>query len=177
MKIYSGDTNDRQTKIRDFLYQHNLKKGEIMIGKPQWFKYRIFGWGLAPRTWQGWVYVAIAAFIIAGGFAMTVNTAIGPWVFGILLAVFILDVIHIMTQLSKVSDERENYHQLIIERNCSFAAIIALIGVALWQTYQNRGTLIASNSPIIPFDISIAIVLGAMLLTKIGSTLYVRSKM
>lgn len=148
-----------------------------MIGRPQWFKYRIFGWGLAPRTWQGWVYVAIAIFIIGAGFAMTVNTAIGPWVFGILLGVFILDVLHMMTQLSKVSDERENYHQLIIERNCSFAAIIALIGVALWQTYKNQGTIMANANFTMPFDISIAIILGAMLLTKIGSTIYVRSKM
>jgi len=28
-----------------------------MIGKPEWFKYRIFGWGLAPKTWQGYTYV------------------------------------------------------------------------------------------------------------------------
>ncbi len=149
-----------------------------MIGKPQWFKYRIFGWGIAPKTWQGWVYVAVAALLIGGVTAMTVNTAIAPWVFGILLGVLVLDVLHIMTQLSKVSDERENYHQLIIERNCSFAAITALVGVALWQTYQNKGTLLASsNTMTIPFDISIAVILGVMLLTKIGSTIYVRAKM
>lgn len=148
-----------------------------MIGKPQWFKYRIFGWGLAPKTWQGWVYVAVAALLIAGSLSMTMTTALHPWVFGIVMGIFVIDVLHIMTQLSKVSDERENYHQLIIERNCSFAAIVALLGVALWQTYQNKGTLIASSSMAVPFDISIAIILGVMLLTKIGSTIYVKAKM
>lgn len=34
-----------------------------MIGKPQWFKYRTFGWGVAPKTWQGYVYVMLAAAI------------------------------------------------------------------------------------------------------------------
>lgn len=29
-----------------------------MIGKPEWFKKKKFGWGLTPVTWQGWVYVA-----------------------------------------------------------------------------------------------------------------------
>ncbi|MGV8150507.1 MAG: hypothetical protein ACP5NV_02145 [Candidatus Woesearchaeota archaeon] len=147
-----------------------------MIGRPEWFKYRIFGWGIAPKTWQGWIYVAVAAFLIAMSLSMTINTALHPWIFGIILGVFILDVLHIMTQLSKISDERENYHQLIIERNCSFAAIVALLGVALWQTYQNKGTILATNTAI-PFDISIAVILGVMLLTKIVSTIYVKAKM
>ena len=147
-----------------------------MIGKPQWFKYRIFGWGIAPKTWQGWVYLAIWAMLIAGSLAITINSAIKPWVFGVLIGILILDVMHIMMQLPKISDERENHHQLIIERNCAYAAIVALLGVALYQAYQNR-TIIQAGSTSIPFDYWIAVILGIMLLTKIGSTIYVRSKM
>jgi len=33
-----------------------------MLGRPEWFTFRVAGWGLAPRTWQGWVY--IAGFVI-----------------------------------------------------------------------------------------------------------------
>jgi hypothetical protein len=146
-----------------------------MIGKPEWFRYRIFGWGLAPKTWQGWVYVAAMAGVLGFVTATTLTAAVKPWIFGIVFGVFILDVIHIMTQMPKVSDERENYHQLIIERNCSFAAIGALIAVALYQSYQNRAVLEAGA--VMPFDASIAIVLGAMLLTKIVSTVYVKAKM
>ena len=40
-----------------------------------------------------------------------------------LLAILLADVLHIMLQLPKTHDERENHHQLLIERNCSFAAI------------------------------------------------------
>jgi len=146
-----------------------------MIGKPEWFKYRIFGWGIAPKTWQGWVYVAVIAFLLGGTFAMGINDTTKMWIFSIILIVFLADVMIIMTKLPKYSDERENYHQLIIERNCSFAAIVALLGVALYQTYQNRLSIQAGTGAI-PFDISILIVLGAMLLTKIASTIYVKMK-
>jgi len=148
-----------------------------MIGKPEWFKYRTFGWGVAPKTWQGWVYVAILVFILGGITAMGLNNAVSQWLFAGVIAIVMIDVFHIMIQLSKVSDERENYHQLIIERNCSFAAIIALIGVAAYQTYQNRALFQTGINVSIPFDWSIVVVLGAMLFAKIGSTLYVKAKM
>jgi hypothetical protein len=147
-----------------------------MIGKPQWFKYRTFGWGIAPKTWQGWVYVAVVALLLGGTFAMGINDTTKMWIFSILMVVLLVDIMVILTQLPKYNDERENYHQLIIERNCSFAAIAALIGVALYQTYQNRLSLQAGTGAI-PFDMSIIIILGAMFLTKVASTLYVKTKM
>jgi hypothetical protein len=147
-----------------------------MIGKAHWFKYRTFGWGIAPKTWQGWVYVAVAAFLVAGTFAMGINDATKMWLFAIIMTILIVDIMVIMTKLPKVSDERENYHQLVIERNCSFAAIIALLAIAIYQTYKNTGFLVSQNGAL-PFDSSLLIVLGAMLVTKIGSTLYVKAKM
>lgn len=145
-----------------------------MIGKAHWFKYRTFGWGLAPKTWQGWWYIIIAAFLIGGTFAIGIADSTKMWLFAIITTIFVADVIIIMTQLPKVSDERENYHQLIIERNCSFAAIVALVAIALYQTYKNTEFIQPKGS--IPFDISILIVLGAMLITKIASTIYVKTK-
>ena len=111
-----------------------------LIGKPEWFTYRIFGWGVAPKTWQGWVYLAVAAALIGGTLAATRDNALGPRLFGGLMALLLLDVLHIMTQLPMHHDERENHHQLVIERNCSFAAIIALAAVALYQTYSRRSS-------------------------------------
>ncbi|NTV23700.1 MAG: hypothetical protein HGA85_04970 [Nanoarchaeota archaeon] len=146
-----------------------------MIGKPEWFKYRIFGWGISPKTWQGWIYAAIVAFAIGLVTSSTLTAAVKPWVFGIVFGVIILDVIHIMMQMPKKSDERENYHQLLIERNCSFAAVGALTAMALYQAYQNR--LLLQDGAVMPFDMSIAVVFFAMLLTKVISTFYVRAKM
>jgi hypothetical protein len=146
-----------------------------MIGKPGWFTYRTFGWGIAPKTWQGWVYLAAFAalfgFIIALGF----NLRAQLWVTGVVLAVLVLDVLHIMVQLPRVHDERENYHQLLIERNCSFAAIVALLAVAVYQSLQNGGRALAGS--VFPFDWALVVVLGAMLLAKIGSTAYVKLRL
>jgi hypothetical protein len=147
-----------------------------MIGRPQWFKYRIFGWGLGLRTWQGFVYVVVAAILLAGSLVLATNKQISIFIPGAIFVIFIVDVLHIMSQMSKVSDERENYHQLIIERNCSFAAIAALIGVAFYESFKN-GSLFQVGYKGLPFDISIIVVLAAMLLTKIVSTIYVRAKM
>jgi hypothetical protein len=85
-----------------------------------------------------------------------------------------LDVMHIMMQLPKVHDERENMHQLIIERNVSFAAVMALVGIAIYQAYQNRA-LVQANQ--IPFDFSLLVIFGAMLATKIISALYVKFRL
>lgn len=146
-----------------------------MIGKPEWFKYRIFGWGIAPKTWQGWTYIGVWMLIIIIATITTAQSSIYGWVIGILLSILIIDTLHIMTKLSKVSDERENYHQLIIERNCSFAAITSLALLAIYQAYTNKNFVTTNN--FLPFDVSIAIVLGVMLLTKVGSTIYVKTRM
>jgi len=29
-----------------------------MLGNPQWFRPKAFGWGLVPIRWQGWAYTA-----------------------------------------------------------------------------------------------------------------------
>jgi len=120
------------------------------------------------------VYTAIAVAIIAGSITLPLANGIRMAVFGVAFIVFILDVIHIMMLLPKVHDERENLHQLIIERNCSFAAIAALAGVALYQAFVSR-ELFPRNT--LPFDASIVIVLGAMLAAKIATTAYVKSSM
>ncbi|PIN87064.1 hypothetical protein COV19_01445 [Candidatus Woesearchaeota archaeon CG10_big_fil_rev_8_21_14_0_10_44_13] len=143
-----------------------------MIGKPEWFTYRIFGWGIRPKTWQGWIYLAIVAALIGFTVSAGINQAIKMWVFGVVMGIIILDMLHIMIKLPKTHDERENYHQLLIERNVSFGAVLAILGVALYQTYQNMGLA----TGIFPFDTSLVIVLGAMVAVKAVSTVYVHMK-
>ncbi len=143
-----------------------------MIGKTEWFTYRIFGWGLRPKTWQGWLYVAVAALLIGGSVAAATAYAPMAWVAGIVVALFVIDMLHIMLQLPKVSDERENYHQLLIERNCSFAAILAILVIAFYQAYQNHALFQSGSVTALPFDWSILAVLGVMFAVKVGSTLY-----
>ena len=130
-----------------------------MIGKPEWFTYRIFGWGLRPKTKQGWLYILIA--LIIGVLTYFIHTI----AFFTYVAVLTLDMLHIMTQMGKHADEREKLHHLIVERNCSFAAIAVIVTIILYQSIKNIGV-----------NTSLIIVLGVMLLVKIGSTIYVKKK-
>ncbi len=150
-----------------------------MIGKPEWFTYRKFGWGLAPKTWQGWTYVSIIALSIGFLVSTAINEAVKIWAFAILFIIIMADMMHIMIKLPKVHDERENMHQLIIERNCSFAAVAALAGIALYQTYAHKGMIDAGQISLtnLPFDLSIMIVILVMILVKAMSTFYVKAKM
>ena len=107
-----------------------------MIGKPEWFTYKVFGWGIMPRTWQGFAYVFVS-MIIAGIIILApVATIVRMWLPGIFVGAIFLDALHIMIQLQSHHDERQNYHQLLIEKNVSFAAACAVIGGI--QTYQHR---------------------------------------
>lgn len=141
-----------------------------MIGKPQWFTYRIFGWGLRPKTKEGWLYMAGIVVILGAIFLLPISTDHKLYATMALIALIMIDVIHIMTKLDAHHDERERMHQLIIERNCSFAAIAALVAVAVYESIKNAGSTM-------PVDLSILIVLGVMLLVKAASTIYVKAKM
>jgi hypothetical protein len=88
--------------------------------------------------------------------------------------VFLLDVLIIMAQLGKVHDERERLQQLIIERNCSYTAVFALVAAMGYQIWQHRQNL---GSDQLPFDPLLLVVLLLMALVKFISTLYVRWKM
>ncbi len=142
------------------------------IGKPEWFTYRPAVWGLVVRTWQGWVYVGVVTLLlVALGYAPLAKNLQAILV-GAVAGVFLVDVAIIMTQLGKVRDERERLHQLIIERNCSFAAVAALVVAMGYQIYQNRHR----PGPELPFDPWLLVVILVMALTKLASTLYLRWK-
>jgi hypothetical protein len=90
-----------------------------------------------------------------------------------LIGLLVLDVISIWARLGRHHDERENIHQLIIERNCSISAVMAIIAVMAWQTWHAVG--VPGES--IPFDPALLVVLGVMAVTKLASGLYLRARM
>ncbi|MBU1854813.1 MAG: hypothetical protein KKF89_03765 [Nanoarchaeota archaeon] len=141
-----------------------------MIGKPEWFTYRILGWGLRPKTKEGWLYILVAVLIALGISVLPISETMKTITLFIFVGLILVDVLHIMTLIGKHHDEREKIHQLIIERNCSFAAIVTIVVIVIYQSIKNIGQEI-------PFDISLMVVLGAMLLAKIGSTIYTKLKM
>ncbi|MBN2567729.1 hypothetical protein JXB02_06630 [Candidatus Woesearchaeota archaeon] len=104
-----------------------------MIGRPEWFTRRKYGgWGLYPKTWQGWAYIAafMVPFIIFQALPywdVTTRTAVTVgW-----LALLMLDTFHIMARLKK--DEREYRIEAIAERNAAYAMVGFIIIGILWQ--------------------------------------------
>ncbi len=45
-----------------------------MFGKPQWFKRKVFGWGLTPVSWQGWVYTLVWVLVMTGPFTFFISS-------------------------------------------------------------------------------------------------------
>lgn len=133
-----------------------------MLGKPEWFERRKYwGWGISPKTWQGWVYlfIIIVPFMVIQSLfdwnneARIIVTLI--WLF-----VVLIDVLDIMIRLKK--DEREAAHEAIAERNALWAMMIALV---LGLSYQiAKSAALGIISGIDPF------IVGALLAATITKT-------
>ena len=78
-----------------------------MIGKPEWFQRRKYsGWGIVPKTWQGYVYIAVMIIPLIFFHALPYWSATTKTIVTIILAViFGIDVIDIMIRMKR--DERE----------------------------------------------------------------------
>lgn len=99
-----------------------------MIGNPKWFNLRKYsGWGLTPNCWQGWAY--IFAFILPVAIISNLNIAQNykDIISIIIIAVLVIDTLHLMTQIKK--DERERLHEAIADRN---ALWFLLFGIIVW---------------------------------------------
>lgn len=138
-----------------------------MIGKAGWFRRRKYGgWGVFPKTWQGWVYVAV---IVAGLLAIQAIPWPGEWTGTVLMAawavVFCLDLIHIMVALPRL-DERERVHEAIAERNAMWVMVAALAAGFAYRAAQAAASGQAYVDPVI------LVALGAGLATKAISNIY-----
>jgi hypothetical protein len=106
-----------------------------MIGKADWFQRRKYGgWGITPRTWQGWLYIAIVIL------PFMVFQALPFWSIKVRVAVtavwllfLLIDVTHIMLTLKR--DEREYKIEAISERNAAWVMILVLMLGVLYQAF------------------------------------------
>jgi hypothetical protein len=144
-----------------------------MLGKPEWFTYRVAGWGIAPRTWQGWVYVGAFVALVFTVTALPLSEGTRNVLVAAAVGLFFLDALAIWVRMGDSHDERQRLHQLIIERNCSIAAVFSLVAAGCWQVARHQSTYAAG----FPFDPFLLAVLGVMALTKLVSTLYLRWRM
>lgn len=104
-----------------------------MIGKTEWFNRRKYtGWGLTPKTWQGWVYIGVFVGIIVGLTKLPVDELIKNLGIGITVGILLIDSLHIMASITL--DEMETKFEAIAERNASWSMIITAIIVIFIKT-------------------------------------------
>lgn len=104
-----------------------------MIAKASWFKRRKYGgWGVSPKTWQGWVYIAvmIIPFMIFQalpywGTQTRLYVTIGWVVF------LMLDIIPTMVTVRR--DEREYKNEAVAERNAAWFMVMVLVIGLLYE--------------------------------------------
>jgi hypothetical protein len=125
-----------------------------MIGKPKWFQRRKYsGWGLTPKTWQGWAYIAaiiviciLIQYIPLGGLTTDENQ-VRIIATLIVAAIFALDIIHIMARMP--NDERDRIHEAIAERNSLWVILIVLAAGIGWQAAVSAITSNVQIDPVI----------------------------
>ena len=101
-----------------------------MIAKPEWFNQRKYsGWGVTPRTWQGWVYtLAIIVILVIFQALPDLDSQVRTAGTVLWVAFVLLDILPIMVTMKK--DEREYKNEAIAERNASwFMVMILVIGI------------------------------------------------
>ncbi len=144
-----------------------------MIGKPEWFRPRHFGWGLGIRKKEGLLYIA-AFIVLALAFVFSpLPTEIRMWAIGLIILVILLDTIHIMTQVYSRLDEREQKHQLLAETNASYVAVVSL---AVYLGYLIVTASIENTAPDPSLIMPVIIILVLMSIAKGGTLLFVQSQ-
>lgn len=108
-----------------------------MIAKASWFKRRKYGgWGVSPKTWQGWVYIALIIL------PLVIFQALPFWDTKVRLYVtlgwvifLMLDILPVMVTLRR--DEREYKNEAVAERNAAWFMVMVLVIGLLYDIIQS----------------------------------------
>lgn len=142
----------------------------MVIAKPEWFARRKYsGWGVTPKTWQGWIYLAviIIPFIVFQSFPNWSDKT--RLIATTVLVLFLLiDIFDVMFRLKK--DERETIHEAFAERNALWAIMIVLVLGILYQAISSA----LSNTIKIDWFIITALLAGVIV--KAISNIYLDNK-
>ncbi len=139
-----------------------------MIGKPEWFTTRKFGWGLGVRSKEGLLYILAALILVVAVSELPIDDGAKLAGAGIIVGILLVDTLHIMTKIYTGLDERENKHQLIAETNAAYAGVFILAAIIV---YQSVGPIFENRAPDPAVIMPAVVTLLAMSLVK-GSTLF-----
>jgi hypothetical protein len=104
-----------------------------MIAQTSWFNRRKYtGWGLSPKTWQGFLYVGIIMVVAILIQSLPLGDSLKMGMTMVWVALISIDVLQVMASIKL--DEREQKIEAIAERNASWTMVTALVMVLLYVT-------------------------------------------
>ena len=128
------------------------------MARQDWFKQRKYsGWGLTPKTWQGWVYilVMIIPLVIFQSLPFWDSTTRLIVTF-VWIGIFIVDISYIMITIKR--DERDRLHEALAERNALWVIMAVLIVAIGYQAARS----VVLKSPQIDWFIVAALLIGVI---------------
>jgi hypothetical protein len=104
-----------------------------MIAKASWFKRRKYGgWGVSPKTWQGWVYIAVMILPLIIFHALPYwSDQLRMYVTVGWVILLMADIIPIMARIN--NDERESKNEAFAERNAAWFMMSVLVLGLLYE--------------------------------------------
>jgi hypothetical protein len=143
-----------------------------MFGKPEWFTRRKYlGWGIMPKTWQGWAYIAVfLAPVVVEKYVLHLSASAEQTFLLVWIVIFLADVFDIMMHLKH--DERDRIHEAFAERNALWAVMLSLVVGILYRA--SVAVFIPSVTQ--PVDPVIIVALFAGLAAKGATNIYLDRK-
>lgn len=127
-----------------------------MMAKADWFQTRKYlGWGLTPRSWQGWVFILV---ILIPYFLLKNNNFLFVWTM-----LFVIEMATVFVQIKR--DEREERQEALADRNALWAMFLGIVAYIIWQSFH--GGVI---------DWKLAVIMLLAVIAKSLTHLYLRDK-
>src|SRR5690606_33029779 len=63
--VKPGEAFASRHRVTEICYDQVPGQREIAVEKFDWFGPKLYGWGISPRTWQGWLVVALYILSVA----------------------------------------------------------------------------------------------------------------
>ncbi len=125
-----------------------------MIAKSEWFTRRKYtGWGLTPKTWQGWIYILIAVALSYFLSQLPVEQPFKITVLALLILFLLIDLLQVMSGIKM--DEREVKTEALAERNASWSMVAV---VAIEVVYISVNQAVFTWYQVLQFLISVLVV-------------------
>lgn len=139
-----------------------------MIAKAKWFNRRKYtGWGLEPKTWQGFLYVGVLVTVLVLIQSLPLEAG---WKIGLSVGGVVFILVDVLQALASIKlDEREQKMETMAERNASWTMVTALAFSIIYLTTLGNNMV---GSELIPLVV-LPIILG--MIAK-GVTYYVLEK-